>query len=184
MDASVLRAEIAVLLTKDAIEPVPPAEMKSGFYSPYFIVPKKGANYDKKEKGAQQTARSSQTAPPGQDQGSISRTLRRKNEFDQGVVGWQRGGGISGQERAGETSDISVTDPPEKVIKNDMMLVIRKSRTSLPEDEIESSGIRPNHDGTFQLRRSVEIQEDEKSEYNCFLSHRTLKEPIIITWDN
>ncbi len=41
-DAPVLRAEIAVLLAKDAIEPVPPAEMKSGFYSPYFIVPKKG----------------------------------------------------------------------------------------------------------------------------------------------
>ncbi|KAL0180335.1 hypothetical protein M9458_025777, partial [Cirrhinus mrigala] len=40
-DASVLRAEIAVLLAKDAIEPVPPAKMKSGFYSPYFIVPKK-----------------------------------------------------------------------------------------------------------------------------------------------
>ncbi|KAI2650626.1 Transposon Ty3-G Gag-Pol polyprotein [Labeo rohita] len=40
-DASVLRAEIAVLLAKDAIEPVPPAEMKSGFYSPYFIVPMK-----------------------------------------------------------------------------------------------------------------------------------------------
>ncbi len=29
-------------MAKDAIEPVPPAEMKSGFYSPYFIVPKKG----------------------------------------------------------------------------------------------------------------------------------------------
>ncbi|KAI2645630.1 Transposon Ty3-I Gag-Pol polyprotein [Labeo rohita] len=40
-DASVLRAENAVLLAKDAIEPVPPAEMKSGFYSPYFIVPRK-----------------------------------------------------------------------------------------------------------------------------------------------
>ncbi|KAL0155801.1 hypothetical protein M9458_050064, partial [Cirrhinus mrigala] len=39
--ASVLHAEIAVLLAKNAIEPVPPAEMKSGFYSPYFIVPKK-----------------------------------------------------------------------------------------------------------------------------------------------
>ncbi|KAL0190893.1 hypothetical protein M9458_013591, partial [Cirrhinus mrigala] len=39
-DASVLRAEIAVLLAKNAIEPVPPAVMKSGFYSPYFIVPK------------------------------------------------------------------------------------------------------------------------------------------------
>ncbi len=32
----------AVLLAKDAIEPVPPAEMRQGFYSPYFIVPKKG----------------------------------------------------------------------------------------------------------------------------------------------
>ncbi len=40
-DAPVFRAEVAVLLAKDAIEPVPPAEMKSGFYSPYFIVPKK-----------------------------------------------------------------------------------------------------------------------------------------------
>ncbi len=42
-DAPVLRAEVAVLLAKDVIEPVPPAEMKSGFYSPYFIVPKKGS---------------------------------------------------------------------------------------------------------------------------------------------
>ncbi len=42
VDAPILRAEIAVLLEKDAIEPVPPADMRSGFYSPYFIVPKKG----------------------------------------------------------------------------------------------------------------------------------------------
>ncbi len=41
-DPPVLRAEVAVLLAKDAIELVPPAEMKSGFYSSYFIVPKKG----------------------------------------------------------------------------------------------------------------------------------------------
>ncbi len=41
-NAPVLRAEVTVLLAKDAIKPVPPAEMKSGFYSPYFIVPKKG----------------------------------------------------------------------------------------------------------------------------------------------
>ncbi|KAL0146880.1 hypothetical protein M9458_057819 [Cirrhinus mrigala] len=38
---AVLRAEIAVLLAKDAIETVPSAEMKKGFYTPYFIVPKK-----------------------------------------------------------------------------------------------------------------------------------------------
>ncbi len=41
-NAPVLREEIAVLMAKDAIEPVPPAEMRQGFYSPYFIVPKKG----------------------------------------------------------------------------------------------------------------------------------------------
>ncbi len=41
-NAPILREEIAVLLAKDAIEPVPPAEMRQGFYSPYFIVPKKG----------------------------------------------------------------------------------------------------------------------------------------------
>ncbi|KAI7810946.1 reverse transcriptase/ribonuclease H/putative methyltransferase [Triplophysa rosa] len=41
-DAPVLRAEVASLLVKGAIEPIPPAEMFSGFYSPYFIVPKKG----------------------------------------------------------------------------------------------------------------------------------------------
>ncbi len=43
-NAPVLREEIAVLLAKDAIEPVPPAEMRQGFYSPYFIVPKKGGD--------------------------------------------------------------------------------------------------------------------------------------------
>src|SRR5512140_1654041 len=41
LSAPVLREEIAVLLAKDAIEPLPPAEMESGFYSPRFIVPKK-----------------------------------------------------------------------------------------------------------------------------------------------
>ncbi len=41
-DAPVLRAEMQSLLAKDAIEPVPPADMRSGLFSPYFIVPKKG----------------------------------------------------------------------------------------------------------------------------------------------
>lgn len=40
--ALVLHAEIVVLLVKEAIETASPAEMKKGFCSPYFIVPKKG----------------------------------------------------------------------------------------------------------------------------------------------
>lgn len=35
IDAPVLRVDIAVLLAKDAIEPVPPAEIRKGFYSPH-----------------------------------------------------------------------------------------------------------------------------------------------------
>ncbi|CAM4311950.1 unnamed protein product [Leuciscus chuanchicus] len=60
---------------------------------------------------------------------------------------------------------------------------VRKYRKSLPEDQIESSGIRPNRDGSYQLRKSVEIEEDEKAEYDCFVSHKTIKEPIIVKWD-
>ncbi len=41
-NAPVLCEEIAVFLAKDAIEPIPPAEMRQGFHNPYFIVPKKG----------------------------------------------------------------------------------------------------------------------------------------------
>ncbi len=40
-NAPVLHEEIAVLLAKDAIKPVPPAERSQAFYSTYFIVPKK-----------------------------------------------------------------------------------------------------------------------------------------------
>ncbi len=44
-DAPVLHAQIAVLLAKDALELVPPVDMRTGFYSPYFIVPKKGGGF-------------------------------------------------------------------------------------------------------------------------------------------
>ncbi|XP_049322641.1 uncharacterized protein LOC125782478 [Astyanax mexicanus] len=40
--ASFLEAEIASLLEKGAIQVVPPTQSRSGFYSRYFIVPKKG----------------------------------------------------------------------------------------------------------------------------------------------
>ncbi len=42
-DAPVLYAEIGVLLAMDAIDLVRPADMKTGFYSPCFILPKKGS---------------------------------------------------------------------------------------------------------------------------------------------
>ncbi len=47
VDTHVLRAEIAVLLAKDAIELVPPADMRSGFYSPTSLYPRKVVGYDR-----------------------------------------------------------------------------------------------------------------------------------------
>ncbi|KAK9978740.1 hypothetical protein ABG768_020479 [Culter alburnus] len=66
----------------------------------------------------------------------------------------------------------------------DMMVTIRKTQTSLPEHETYSTGIRPNHDGSFQMRMSLEIKKEEKDEYYCNVTHRTLKEPIINIWGN
>uniref|UniRef100_A0A8C1YW34 Immunoglobulin C1-set domain-containing protein n=1 Tax=Cyprinus carpio TaxID=7962 RepID=A0A8C1YW34_CYPCA len=64
----------------------------------------------------------------------------------------------------------------------DTFLTIRKYCSPLPEDELESTGIRPNHDGTFQMKKSVEINKDEKDDFDCFVAHRTLKGPIIVRW--
>lgn len=40
-NAPVLRQEVCSLLEKGAIEKIPPSELESGFYSHYFVVPKK-----------------------------------------------------------------------------------------------------------------------------------------------
>ena len=40
-NTAILQSEVEKLLQKGAIEPVPPAEMETGFYSTFFVVPKK-----------------------------------------------------------------------------------------------------------------------------------------------
>ncbi|KAL6473442.1 hypothetical protein MHYP_G00170030 [Metynnis hypsauchen] len=66
----------------------------------------------------------------------------------------------------------------------DVEVRVRKFRTSLPEHLLKSSGVRPNGDGTYQLRMSVDIQEDETADYDCFVNHITLKTPVIKQWGN
>ncbi|XP_039507715.1 major histocompatibility complex class I-related gene protein-like, partial [Pimephales promelas] len=65
----------------------------------------------------------------------------------------------------------------------DVMMTFRKYHTPLRYDEIESSGVRPNHDGSYQLRKSVEIKKEERDEYDCLVSHRSIKEPITAKLD-
>ncbi|XP_062872281.1 zinc-alpha-2-glycoprotein-like [Trichomycterus rosablanca] len=64
----------------------------------------------------------------------------------------------------------------------DVQMYIRKSRTTLPEHLTTSSGIRPNDDGSYQLRKCVDVLEQDKARYDCYVTHSTLKEPIITNW--
>ncbi|KAG9281393.1 H-2 class I histocompatibility antigen, alpha chain-like, partial [Astyanax mexicanus] len=66
----------------------------------------------------------------------------------------------------------------------DVKMSLRGNSTSLPEHLITSSGVRPNNDGTYQLRKSVEIQEDDSADYYRHVSHSSLTEPVIKRWGN
>ncbi|XP_035379576.1 major histocompatibility complex class I-related gene protein-like isoform X2 [Electrophorus electricus] len=65
----------------------------------------------------------------------------------------------------------------------DVTMNVRKYRTSLPEDLLTSSGVRPNDDDTYQLRKSVDILESEKADYDCYVRHSSLIDPVITKWD-
>ncbi|KAL7868732.1 hypothetical protein SRHO_G00101160 [Serrasalmus rhombeus] len=60
---------------------------------------------------------------------------------------------------------------------------VRKFTTSLPEHLLTSSGVRPNGDGTYQLKKSVEINEDEAADYDCYVTHSSISTPVIKQWD-
>ncbi|XP_067310703.1 uncharacterized protein [Pseudorasbora parva] len=81
--------------------------------------------------------------------------------------------------KSSDESKLKLTCLATGFFPKDVMMTIRKNGTFLPEDEIKFSGIRPNHDGSFQMRKSVELKEDEKAEYDCFVFHKSIKQPII-----
>ncbi|KAI4892129.1 hypothetical protein NFI96_023085 [Prochilodus magdalenae] len=65
----------------------------------------------------------------------------------------------------------------------DVVVSLRKFNTSLPEHLLTTSGVRPNDNGTYQLRKRVEIQEDHPADYHCYVTHSSLQEPVIKQWD-
>ncbi len=54
---------------------------------------------------------------------------------------------------------------------------------SVLENQI-SSGIRPNADGSFQMKTSVEIDANHKGFYDCLVIHSslTLTRPVLTVW--
>uniref|UniRef100_A0A673MZ18 H-2 class I histocompatibility antigen, alpha chain-like n=1 Tax=Sinocyclocheilus rhinocerous TaxID=307959 RepID=A0A673MZ18_9TELE len=62
----------------------------------------------------------------------------------------------------------------------DIEMNIRLDRNIIKDQT--SSGIRPNADGTFQLRSSVEIDRNHEGSYDCFVIHSSLTEPASVEW--
>uniref|UniRef100_A0AAY4DSC0 Ig-like domain-containing protein n=1 Tax=Denticeps clupeoides TaxID=299321 RepID=A0AAY4DSC0_9TELE len=66
----------------------------------------------------------------------------------------------------------------------DIKLNIKKDNITLTEaDGVRTGDVLPNGDDTHQLRKSVEIPESDKAEYECEVIHRSLEKPVIVQWD-
>ncbi|XP_036433850.1 major histocompatibility complex class I-related gene protein-like [Colossoma macropomum] len=61
----------------------------------------------------------------------------------------------------------------------DVKMSVRMFSTSLPEHLLTSSGVRPNEDGTYQLRKSVQIKEDD-TDYSCRIEHNSLDTLVTV----
>ncbi|KAM3858553.1 class I histocompatibility antigen, F10 alpha chain-like [Diretmus argenteus] len=66
----------------------------------------------------------------------------------------------------------------------DITLQIRRNERILArEDGVECSGIRPNDDETYQLRKWVKISEDDKSRFSCEVIHHATKLHVVHQWN-
>lgn len=65
----------------------------------------------------------------------------------------------------------------------DILLNIKMNGRVLTEDDgVSSTGIRPNQDDTYQLRKSIEILRNDMSTYTCEVSHAATDVSITKIW--
>ncbi|XP_072406475.1 class I histocompatibility antigen, F10 alpha chain-like isoform X2 [Chiloscyllium punctatum] len=50
--------------------------------------------------------------------------------------------------------------------------------------ETHSSGVRPNHDGTHQIQKEIEINAGDEDQYSCQIEHSSLAEAQLYQWEN
>ncbi|XP_066525068.1 zinc-alpha-2-glycoprotein-like isoform X2 [Hoplias malabaricus] len=82
-----------------------------------------------------------------------------------------------------ESSRLTLTCLATGFYPKDLKMRLRRFTTSLPDHLLTSSGVRPNGDGTYQLRKSVDVQEEDTAGYDCSVEHSSLQEPEIKPWD-
>ncbi|XP_072405806.1 class I histocompatibility antigen, F10 alpha chain-like isoform X2 [Chiloscyllium punctatum] len=49
--------------------------------------------------------------------------------------------------------------------------------------ETHSSGVRPNHDGTHQIQKEIEINAGDEDQYSCQIEHSSLAEAQLYQWE-
>ncbi|XP_060706868.1 class I histocompatibility antigen, F10 alpha chain-like [Hemiscyllium ocellatum] len=49
--------------------------------------------------------------------------------------------------------------------------------------ETQSSGVRPNHDGTHQIQKEIEINAGDEDQYCCQIEHSSLAEAKLFQWE-
>ncbi|XP_066524823.1 H-2 class I histocompatibility antigen, alpha chain-like [Hoplias malabaricus] len=82
-----------------------------------------------------------------------------------------------------ESSRLTLTCLATGFYPKDLKMRLRRFTTSLPDNLLTSSGVRPNGDGTYQLRKSVDVQEEDAAGYDCSVSHVSFSEAVITPWD-
>ncbi|XP_066524815.1 BOLA class I histocompatibility antigen, alpha chain BL3-6-like [Hoplias malabaricus] len=82
-----------------------------------------------------------------------------------------------------ESSRLTLTCLATGFYPKDLKMRLRRFTTSLPDHLLTSSGVRPNGDGTYQLRKSVDVQEEDTAGYDCSVSHVSFSEAVITPWD-
>ncbi|XP_072885500.1 uncharacterized protein [Hemitrygon akajei] len=61
------------------------------------------------------------------------------------------------------------------------MTILRNGRTL---EETHSHGILPNHDNTYQLTRTVQVEPTDTAMFSCWVEHRGLPEPLVLFLGN
>ncbi|XP_066523583.1 uncharacterized protein [Hoplias malabaricus] len=82
-----------------------------------------------------------------------------------------------------ESSRLTLTCLATGFYPKDLKMRLRRFTTSLPDHLLTSSGVRPNGDGTYQLRKSVDVQEEDTARYDCIVTQSGHKS-VIKEWGN
>ncbi|KAM6899618.1 H-2 class I histocompatibility antigen, Q10 alpha chain-like [Xenentodon cancila] len=69
---------------------------------------------------------------------------------------------------------------PEDIV----LRITRNGRLLTKSDGLQSSGVRPNGDETFQIRDSVEIMKSDESSYSCEVIHEASGLRVTKEWDH